>query len=116
MKRKNPEAKYFDSTRRQREALEEFIKHETESAEDLLLWYRIRKEEMPMDEYRATAFFTNKEYLKNPGSATLCYLACENVRKEQPTVTKENALRLLAWRFKVYCAVLEKGGYGGAWV
>jgi hypothetical protein len=114
--RKNPEAKYFEHTRRQREALEEYAKREEESAGDLLLWYTLRKEEMPADEYRAAAFFTNREYVQKPGSLTLCYVACKGMEREQLALTRENALRLLAWRFKMYCAVLEKGGYGGAWV
>jgi hypothetical protein len=112
-KRKNLETKYLEKTLRQREELENFAKHETEWAEDLLLWYRIRKEEIHDDEYRAVAFFKNREYLKKPGSLTLCYLAYQDMMRELPPSTKETACYLLAYRYKVYCAVLEIGGYGG---
>jgi hypothetical protein len=112
-KRKTPETKYFEKISKQRGELEEFARHETEWAEDLLLWYRIRKEEIPDDEYRAVAFFRNREYLLKPGSLTLCYLAYQDMMRELPPATKETACHLLAYRYKVYCAVLEKGGYGG---
>jgi len=36
------------------------------------------------------------------------YLRCIN---ELPSVTKELAFDLLAYRFKMYAVVLEKGGY-----
>jgi hypothetical protein len=66
-KRSTPEIKYLEKTSKQRGELEEFVRHETEWAEDLFLWYRARKEEIPDDEYRGAAFFTNREYLKKPG-------------------------------------------------
>jgi hypothetical protein len=112
-KRRTPETKYFEKTSKQRSKLEEFARHETEWAEDLLLWHRARKDEIPDDEYRGAIFFTNREYLKKPGSLTLCYLAYQDMMKELPPATKETAYRLLSYRYKVYCAVLEKGGYGG---
>jgi hypothetical protein len=111
--RRTPETKYFEKTLKQREELEEFAKHETEWAEDLLLWYRLKKQDIPDDEYRGVAFFINREYLQKPGSLTLCYLAYQDMMRELPPVTKETAGCLLAYRYKVYCAVLGKGGYGG---
>jgi hypothetical protein len=112
-KRKTPETKYFEKISKQRGELEEFARHETEWAEDLFLWYRLKKQDVPDDEYRGAAFFTNREYLKKPGSLTLCYLAYQDMMRELPPSTKETACHLLAYRYKVYCAVLEKGGYGG---
>jgi hypothetical protein len=112
-KRKDPQAKYFEHTRRQRETLDNFLKSETDYAENLILWYRIKKEEMPADEYRGAAFFLNKEYLKKPGALTLCYLMYLDMMRELPPPVKETAFYLLAYRFKMYAKTLEKGGYGG---
>jgi hypothetical protein len=69
--------------------------------------------EIPDDEYRAVAFFKNKEYLKKPGSLTLCYVMYQRMVEELPPPTKEIAFDLVAYRYKVYAKVLEKGGYGG---
>jgi hypothetical protein len=112
-KRKTPETKYLEKILRQHKELEEFAKHETEWAEDLLLWYKVKKREIPDNEYRGVVFFINREYLRKPGSLTLCYLAYKDMVMELPAATNETAFDLLAYRYKVYCAVLEKGGYGG---
>jgi len=111
MKRKTPEEKYKDSIRKQQKTLEEFAAHETEWANDLIMWYRISKKEMPDDEYRACAFLINAEYLRKPGSLTLLYQMYLRCINELPKVTKELALDLLAYRFKMYAVVLEKGGF-----
>ena len=111
MKRKTPEEKYKDSIRKQQKTLEEFAAHEIEWADDLIMWYRISKKEMPDDEYRACAFFINGEYLRKPGSLTLLYQMYLRCINELPSVTKELAFDLLAYRFKMYAVVLEKGGY-----
>ena len=50
------ETRYHEQVRRQRKALEEYAAHEIEFADDLLLWYKIKKLDMPDDEYRAVAF------------------------------------------------------------
>jgi hypothetical protein len=102
--------RYQYNIRRQRRALEEYAAHEIEWADDLLLWYRLRKQEIPDDEYRAVAYFKNKEYLGKPGSLTLLYSMYEQMMKELPPPTKEIAFDLVAFRFKMYAAGLEKEG------
>jgi hypothetical protein len=79
----------------------------------LLLWYRVKKLEIPDDEYRAVAFFKNKEYLVKPGSLTLVYQMYLRCIRELPEYTKETAFDLLAFRFKMYAQVLKKGGFDG---
>jgi len=111
MRRRTPEERYNDNTRKQRRALEEFAGHEIEWADHLLTLYRIRKEEIPDDEYRAVAFFKNKEYLQKPGSLTLLYSMYLRCWQELPEVTKEQAFDLLRFRYKLYTKTLEKGGY-----
>jgi hypothetical protein len=111
MKRRTVEERYVYNLRKQQRQLENFADHEIEWAGDLLLWYRLRKEDIPDDEYRGCAFFLNKEYLLKPGSLTLLYktyLQCEN---ELPPTTKETAFDLLRFRYKMYAKTLEKGGY-----
>jgi hypothetical protein len=75
------------------------------------LWYRIRRQEIPDDEYRAVAFFKNREYLRKPGSLTLLYSMYRRMLKELPPATRETAFDLLAYRYRVYAITLEKGGY-----
>jgi hypothetical protein len=111
MRRRTPEDRYNDNVRKQRRTLEEFATHEIEWAEHLLTWYKIKKLEIPDDEYRAVAFFTNKEYLRKPGSLTLLYSMYVRCWNELPEVTKEQAFDLLRFRFRLYAATLEKGGY-----
>ena len=111
MKRFTPEERYKDNVRKQQKTLEEYAAHEIEWAGDLMLWYRLKKMEMPDDEYRACAFFQNKEYLRKPGSLTLLYEMYLRCHKELPEVTKENAFDLLCFQFKMYAKTLEKGGF-----
>jgi hypothetical protein len=110
-KRKTAEERYRDSLRKQERILEEFAAHEIEWADDLLLWYRARKRDMPEDEYRAAAFFKNKEYLRKTGSLTLLYSMYRRMLQELPEPTKEIAFDLLAYRYHVYAVTLEKGGF-----
>jgi hypothetical protein len=110
-KRKTPEERYKENLRKQQKILEEFTAHEREWADELLLWYRIRKQEIPEDDYRAVAFFKNREYLKKPGSLTLLYEMYLRCVRELPEYTKELAFDLLAYRYKVYAITLQKGGY-----
>ena len=112
-KRKTPEEKYNLNLRKQQQTLEDFAIHETEWAEDLLFWYKLRKEEIPNDEYRAVAFFLNREYQRKPGSLTLIYQMYLRCINELPSVTTELAFDLLAYRYKMYAAVLNKGGFDG---
>jgi hypothetical protein len=111
MHRLTPEEKYQYSLRKQKKTLDEFAAHEIEWAEYLLYWYKLRKEEIPDDEYRAAAFFINKEYERKPGSLTLVYEMFLKVHKELPPATKETAFDLLSYRFCLYARVLVKGGF-----
>ena len=112
-KRPTPEERYKLSLLKQQKTLEEFVSHETEWAEDLIYWYGINKQEIPDDEYRACAFFINKEYLSKPGSLTLLYSMSLRCAEELPPVIKETAFDLLGFRFKTYANTLKTGGYDG---
>ena len=114
MKRRTPEERYRYSLRKQQKTLEEFAEHEIEWADYLLDWYRLRKEDIPDDEYRAVAFFKNKEYQRKPGSLTLVYKMFLRCMNELPEVTKELAFDLLAYRFALYAKVLSQEGFDGA--
>ena len=114
MRRRTVEEKYNYNIRKQQKTLEDFATHEIQWAEDLIYWYSLRKEEMPEDEYRACAFFINKEYSRKPGSLTLLYEAYLRCFNELPSVTKELAFDLLAFRYRLYAASLKKGGFDGA--
>jgi hypothetical protein len=109
--RRTPEERYEDNLRKQRQALEDYAAHEIEWAGDLLTWYRVKKLDMPGDEYRAVSFFKNREYLHKPGSLTLLYEMYRRCCRELPEYTKELAFDLLAFRFRMYAAVLSKGGF-----
>jgi len=111
IRRRTPEDRYKLNIRKQQKKLEEFAAHETEWANDLLLWYKVKKLEIPEDEYRACAFFQNKEYKSKPGALTLLYeinLRCLN---ELPQVTKENAFDILRFQYKYYAKALARGGF-----
>jgi len=110
-RRYKPEDRYNLNIQKQQEKLEEFAAHETEWAGDLLLWYKAKKLDMPFDEYRACAFFLNKEYQNKPGSLTLLYEAYLSCINELPNVTRENAFDILRFQFKLYFKTLVKGGY-----
>jgi len=111
VRRRTPEERYSYNVRKQQRTLEEFAAHEFEWAGDLLLWYKLRKEEIPDDEYRACAFFQNKEYQRKPGSLTLLYKAYLRCLNELPEPTKEIAFDLLRFRYKIYAKTLERGGF-----
>jgi hypothetical protein len=110
-KRRDPETRYKEHIRKQQTILENYAAHEIEWADDLLLWYRAKNREIPDDEYRAVAFFKNREYLMKPGSLTLLYSMYRRCLDELPEPTKEIAFDILAYRYKVYALALEKGGY-----
>jgi hypothetical protein len=110
-KRRTPEERYRANLRKQQKILEEFAAHEIEWADDLLLWHRARQSEMPDDEYRAAVFFKNREYVHKPGSLTLLYSLYRRMLEELPPATKEIAFDLVAYRYHVYAAALEKGGF-----
>jgi hypothetical protein len=111
MRFRDPESRYREHIRHERRILEEYAAHEIEYAADLLRWYKIKKREIPDDEYRAVIFFKNREYLRKPGSLTLLYSMYCRCLDELPPPTREIAFDLLGYRFKMYAAVLEKGGY-----
>jgi hypothetical protein len=71
----------------------------------------VKKLDMPDDQYRAAAFFRNKEYLRKPGSLTLLYEMYLRCVRELPEYTKEIAFDLLAFRFTMYAEVLKTGGF-----
>jgi hypothetical protein len=112
-KRRTPEERYKDTIRKQQRILEEFAAHEIEWADDLLLWYRVRKQEIPDDQYRVVVFFKNSEYLHKPGSLALLYKMYLRCCRELPEYTKEIAFDLLAFRFTMYAEVLKTGGFDG---
>ena len=72
-----------------------------------------KKEDIPDDQYRACAFFKNREYLRKPGSLTLLYQVYVRCGKELPRATKENACDLLCFRYRMYAAALKTGGFDG---
>jgi len=110
-RRRTPEDRYNYNVRKQQKALEEFAAHEIEWAEHLIHWFGLNKQEMPDDEYRACAFFINKEYLRKPGSLTLLYEVYQRCNNELPVVTRENAFDILRYRYRMYAKALEKGKY-----
>jgi hypothetical protein len=111
MRRRDPETRYKDNVRKQQQTLEEFAAREIEWADDLLLWYRVKKLDMPDNQYRAVAFFKNREYLRKPGSLTLLYEMYLRCVRELPEYTKEIAFDLLVYRFRMYAEVLKTGGF-----
>jgi len=111
MRRRTIEEKYRDTIRKQQKTLEESAAHEYEWAGDLIYWYGLRKEDMPSDEYRACAFFLNKEFQRKPGSLTLLYEMYLRCLTELPETTKENAFDILRFRFKCYANALKAGGF-----
>ena len=113
MRRRTPEERYNYSVRKQQKTLEDFAEHEIEWAEHLIYWYQSLKTDMPDDEYRACAFFINKEFQKKPGSLTLLYEMYVRCLNELPEFTREIAFDLLRFRYKSYANVLRAGGYDG---
>jgi hypothetical protein len=111
VRRKDPAEKYWENIRHQQKTLEEFAAREIEWADDLLFWYRLKKLEIPDDEYRAVAFFINKEYLRKPGSLTLLYSIEQRLYEELPKPARETAFDWVAFRYKIYAKTLEKGGF-----
>ena len=105
------EDRYYVNIRNQERILSKFAAQEIEYAEYLTMWYGMKKEDMPDDEYRACAFFLNREYLHKPGSLTLCYETFQKWTGEFTVVEKEMAFDLLRYRYKAYAHVLAKGGF-----
>jgi hypothetical protein len=113
MKRRTPEERYKEKIHKQQKILEEFAEYEYEWAGDLMLWYDAKKLEIPDDEYRACAFFRNREYRNKLGSLTLLYQMYVRCNNELPVVTREMAFDILRFKYKMYAEVLKKGGFDG---
>ena len=113
MHRLTPEEKYKYKIRKQEIILEEFAKLEFEWSDHLITWYRLKKMDMPDDQYRACAFFQNREYKNKPGSLTLLYQMNRSCLNELPEITNENAFDILCFRYRMYAEVLKKGGFDG---
>jgi hypothetical protein len=111
VRRLKPEDRYKRNVSRQQKKLEDFAAHELEWANDLLLWYKVKNLEIPEDEYRACAFFINKEYRNKAGALTLLYEISLRCLNELPQVTRENAFDLLRFQFKFYAKGLALGGF-----
>jgi hypothetical protein len=111
MRSKDPEIQYRDKIRCEQKILEEFVAMEKEAAEDLLLYYRLRGQEIPDDEYRAAAFFKNREYVHKPGSLALLYSMYQRMLVELPPSTIEISMDLLTFRYRMYGLGLDKGGF-----
>jgi len=110
-KRKTVDERYLENIRKQQNILDEFVAHETEWANDLILWYRVKKLDMPEDEYRGVSYFLNKEYKKKTGSLTLLYQTSLQCDRELPEYTRELAFDLVRFKYKMYAVVLDKGGF-----
>jgi hypothetical protein len=110
VRRRTPEERYKYNVRRQEKTLNEFADREIEWAGHLITWYKCKKLDMPDDEYRACAFFLNKEFLNKPGSLTLLYKMYLRLNSELPEYTKEHGFDLLRFRYKSYAKVLITGG------
>jgi hypothetical protein len=102
MRSRDPVTRYYEQVRHERKALEEFAAHEIEWADTLLAFYRIRKREIPDDEYRAVAYFKNREFLRKPGSLTLLYQMYRRMMAELPEPNRVLAFDLLGYRYMVY--------------
>jgi hypothetical protein len=111
LRRRTLEERYKYNIRKQQKILEDFAEHEIEWAGELMRWYKRKNLEIPDDEYRACAFFLNKEYLCKPGSLTLLYEMNLQCFRELPETTRENAFDILRFQFRMYAKTLEKGNF-----
>ena len=111
MRRRTQKEGHSYNVRKQQKTLEDFAAYEVECADELLNWYRLRNEEILDDEYRATAYFINKEISRKPGSLILLYQVYLRCLNELPKQTKETAFDLLSYRFKMYTAALKTEGH-----
>jgi len=110
-RRYKPEERFMLKFNKLQEKIDEFIAHETEWAGDLMLWYKVKKIDIPADEYRACVFFINKEYVNKPEALILLYKVYLLCIQDMANVTRENAFDLLRYQFRLYAKNLEKGGF-----
>jgi hypothetical protein len=110
-KRISDEVRYNYLVREQKRQAEEFI--ENEDLETSYLFSKFKKSglDMPLEIYRACAFFKNKEYKMKLGSIALLFQTKEGLQKEIPELTKENLFEQICYKFKMYSKVLEQGGF-----
>jgi hypothetical protein len=111
MRFKSVEERYWFHLRGERRMLEGFVEAERDAAENLLLAYKLKKQEVPDDIYRAVCFFMNAEFKTKPKALVALYFADQQLIAELPEVSGERALDLLCYRYQVYGAVLVEGGY-----
>ncbi|GHV78131.1 hypothetical protein AGMMS49942_29520 [Spirochaetia bacterium] len=111
MRSKDPKVRYDDLVRHQRKKLQEYAAREIVYADDLLQWYKIKKREIPDDEYRAVAFWKNREWVRKPGALNMLYDLYVRVVHELPEPIPEIAFDCLAYRFRVYAVGLRQGGF-----
>jgi len=111
MKRKTAEEKYKENIHKQEKILKEFAEYEYEWSGDLMLWYDVKKLDIPDDVYRACAFFRNREHRNKPGSLTMLYEMYVRCNNELPEVPRERAFDLLRFKYMMYAKVIEKGGF-----
>ena len=112
MAKKDPETRFRYAIRHEVADLDAFVKRETNAAENLIDICRLRSIDLPDDEYRGVVFFRNAEYKRKPGSLALLYQTGRRLDSELPQSTKENIIDIVRFRFKIFSAVLQKGGYG----
>jgi uncharacterized protein YecE (DUF72 family) len=97
---------YTQENRRYLDALLTYFKDVPSAVEFRLAdWY------IPDDEYRAAAYFKNKEFLRKRGSLLLLHSMYQRMMAELPEPTKENAFDLLGYRYMVYAWTLKQGGF-----
>jgi hypothetical protein len=111
VKKFSPEEKYIYSLRKQREALEAFVDDEEVNSGALMTLYKQKRRDMPDDVYRACAFFINREYLRKKGSLFLLYQTNQKLQNEVKEITRENAVDILCYRYRLYAAALREGGF-----
>lgn len=111
MRQRDLETRYREYIRHQQKRLEKYAALEIEWAGDLLSWYRKRHLEIPDDQYRAAAFFLNREYLQKPGSLYRLNKMYRRFMAEVSPPSKELAFDFTAYRFMAYAKTLQEGGY-----
>ena len=109
MRKFSDEEKYNYLVRAQRKDAEEFIESGELEADCLLKKYKQSDIEIPLDIYRACAFFVNKEYKTKFGSIALLFQTKEKLQDTLPELTRENCMDQLCYKFQMYARVLEQG-------
>jgi hypothetical protein len=103
--------RYNYRLRKQTDVLEDFLSFQKDIAEMLVTHYKQANTEMPDDIYRAAAYFINDEFNQKSGSLVLLLQTNERLNEELPRVTKETFVMQHCYRFQVFAAALQEGGY-----